>query len=121
VDELIERLRAFEGSDELGNGDFSLLSEAAAALEAAREDSERLDWLASEYIPEGLIHVESDIYDYAYEVAEENGRDEPTDADHLAGYRRMLDAARANDQGDSTMKTLASLPNDHKPPHTQKE
>ncbi len=36
MDELIERLRAFEGSDELGNGDFSLLSEAAAALEAAQ-------------------------------------------------------------------------------------
>lgn len=45
MDELIERLRAFEGSDELGNGDFSLLSEAAAALEAAREDAERYRWL----------------------------------------------------------------------------
>lgn len=30
MNELIERLRNFEGSDELGNGDFSLLSEAAA-------------------------------------------------------------------------------------------
>lgn len=39
MDDLIERLRNFEGSDELGNGDFSLLREAAAALEAAREDA----------------------------------------------------------------------------------
>ncbi len=42
MNELIERLRNFEGSDELGNGDFSLLSEAAAALEAALERAERL-------------------------------------------------------------------------------
>lgn len=33
MDDLIERLRNFEGSDELGNGDFSLLHEAADALE----------------------------------------------------------------------------------------
>ena len=39
--DLIERLRNFEGSDALGNGDFSLLHEAAAALEAAREDAEK--------------------------------------------------------------------------------
>lgn len=43
--DLIERLRNFEGSDALGNGDFSLLHEAAAALEAAREDAERYRWL----------------------------------------------------------------------------
>lgn len=36
MDELIKRLRNFEGSDALGNGDFSLLHEAADALEAAR-------------------------------------------------------------------------------------
>lgn len=41
MNDLIERLRNFENSDELGNGDFSLLHEAAAALEAAREDAER--------------------------------------------------------------------------------
>lgn len=45
MDELIERLRNFEGSDALGNGDFSLLHEAAAALEAALVDAERLDWM----------------------------------------------------------------------------
>ena len=39
--DLIERLRSFEGSDALGNGDFSLLREAAAAIEAARAESDR--------------------------------------------------------------------------------
>ncbi|MCE7031774.1 hypothetical protein LY625_03940 [Lysobacter sp. GX 14042] len=48
MSDLVERLEAFETSDELGNGDFSLLREAAAALEAAREDAERLDWLADQ-------------------------------------------------------------------------
>lgn len=37
--DLIERLRNFENSDELGSGDFSLLHEAADALEAAWEDA----------------------------------------------------------------------------------
>jgi hypothetical protein len=45
MDDLIERLRNFEGSDALGNGDFSLMHEAVAALEAAREDAERWRWL----------------------------------------------------------------------------
>lgn len=76
------------------------MSEAAAALEAAQKDSKRLDWLAIECIPEGLIHVELDIHDYACKVADENGRDEPIDADHFAGYRRMIDAARASKQRD---------------------
>src|SRR5690606_4928553 len=74
------------------------LTEAAAALEAAREDGARLDWLARQSIPEGFVHVTSDIYEYACEVADENGRDEPNDADLLAGHRRMIDAARAIDQ-----------------------
>lgn len=41
--DLVERLRNFEGSDALGNGDFSLMHEAAAALEAARMEVERLN------------------------------------------------------------------------------
>ena len=40
--DLIERLHNFEGSDELGNGDFSLLSEAAAEIERLRAEVERL-------------------------------------------------------------------------------
>jgi len=44
---LIERLRNFEGSDALGNGDFSLLHEAADALEAARKDAARYRCLSA--------------------------------------------------------------------------
>ena len=44
MDELIERLRLRAAA----HGGHKLLEEAAAALEAAREDAERLDWLARE-------------------------------------------------------------------------
>ena len=40
---LIERLRAFEGSDELGNGDFTLMADAARALEAADAMAEAME------------------------------------------------------------------------------
>lgn len=49
TDDLIERLRNFEGSDALGNGDFSLLHEAAAALEAAREDAYKVIFRIEQY------------------------------------------------------------------------
>ena len=39
---LIERLKAFEGSDELGNGDFTLIREAAAHI---RAQSAEIAWL----------------------------------------------------------------------------
>ena len=58
-EDLIERLRNFEGSDALGNGDFSLMHEAAAALEAAREDARRLDWLADRDNPIGNVQLPS--------------------------------------------------------------
>ena len=49
---LIERLKAFEGSDELGNGDFTLIREAAAHICAQSEEIARLrDGLAK--IPRG--------------------------------------------------------------------
>lgn len=48
--DLIERLSAeLVSANKHGDPDLAaLIREAAAALEAAREDSERLDWLASE-------------------------------------------------------------------------
>lgn len=46
-DDLIERLRNFEGSDALGNGDFSLLHEAADAIEAAQKDAARYRCLSA--------------------------------------------------------------------------
>ena len=65
----------------------------AAALKAAREDAERLAFLASEPVVEGFVGDEKDIYDYACDAAWESGRDEPSEADMLAGLRRMIDAA----------------------------
>lgn len=41
TDELVERLRGFEGSDDLGNGDFSVCREAADRL-ASLEERERV-------------------------------------------------------------------------------
>ena len=108
MNELIERARSEVELRKAMHGDDRshwsrsdrMMADLLAALDAARKDSERLDWLASECIPEGFVHVESDVYEYACEVAGENGRDEPIDADHFAGYRRMIDAALApNEDG----------------------
>jgi len=114
MNDLIERLRAvkWEVTDDCGRmpddpthkcvfvdmrpDDFrALLREAAAALEAAREDAKRLAFLASEPVIEGFVWVEKDIYDYACDAAWDSGRDEPNEADMLAGLRRMIDAALA--------------------------
>ena len=96
MDDLVDRLKAAwamlnDDGDEYGLCDT--LSEAAAALEAAREDAARLAFLASEPVVEGFVGDEKDIYDYACDAAWESGRDEPNEADMLAGLRRMIDAA----------------------------
>lgn len=104
MNDLIERLRRQPTVSQYANAGalFAVLiaerEEAAAALEAAREDGERLVFLASERVPEGFVGDKDDIYDYACDCAEENGRDEPNDADLIEGYRRMIDSARAIDQ-----------------------
>ncbi len=90
MSDLIERLRGQANCESPPVDD--LLREAADALEAARADAGRLD---HESIPEGFVFDKLDIYDYACDVAEESGRDEPNDADLLAGHRRMIDAAMA--------------------------
>lgn len=77
----------------------ALLREAADALESAREDAARLDWLATDGCIEGFVGVEYDIYDYACGVAEESGREEPNGSDMLAGLRRLVDAAREAHNG----------------------
>jgi len=57
-------------------------------------DTDRLRWLlAEELLPEGFNNVSKDIYEFAFEVAEEAGRDEPTDEDFLEALRRLLDCA----------------------------
>ena len=91
TDDLIARLRkaAHIEPEEVAE----LMEEAAAALEAAREDAARLAWLAIDGCVEGFVGVEYDIYDYAFGVAEESGREEPNGSDMLAGLRRLVDAA----------------------------
>ena len=71
----------------------ALLTEAAAAIEAAREDAERLAFLAREPVIEEINGVKKSIYDYAAMIAEENGRDEPNYEDYTNGMRRLIDAA----------------------------
>ena len=57
-------------------------------------DTERLRYIMEEG-PDGFVHVAKDRYEYALDVAEEEGHDEPTKSDELEGYRRMLDCAIA--------------------------
>lgn len=58
-----------------------------------RTDKERLDFLADDPIPEGFANLEMDVYEYAIQVANEAGGDEPTKEDQREGFRRMIDAA----------------------------
>ena len=55
-------------------------------------DTARLRYLMKDG-PDGFTNVEKDRYEYACEVAEENGREVPSDADELEGFRRMIDSA----------------------------
>lgn len=54
-------------------------------------DTARLAFLITEI--EGFCGVEKDRYDFASDVAAEEGREEPTAADELEGFRRLIDAA----------------------------
>lgn len=84
--------------DELSARNYELrmgLAEKTSECEQLRKDAERLAFLASEPVVEGFVGVEKDIYEYACDAAEESGRDEPSEADMLAGLRRMIDAALA--------------------------
>ena len=114
-EDLIERLRegcvlhpkrwSGDTHDDLGGSikeaaTDALMAEAAAALEAAREDAERLGWLATDGCIEGFVGVEYDIYEYACGVAEESGREEPNESDMLGGLRRLVDAARKEARND---------------------
>lgn len=50
---LVGRLREYEGSDALGNGDFSLLREAADEIERLQADAARYRWLRDDAIHHG--------------------------------------------------------------------
>ncbi len=64
-------------------------------------DTERLRYMMDEG-PDGFMHVTKDRYEYACDVAGEEGHDEPTAADELEGFRRMIDCAMAGGDRDAT-------------------
>lgn len=61
-------------------------------LEAAQKDAARL-MFACEF--DGYEGVQKDKYDYASELAERAGRDEPSKEDEINGLRALIDAAMA--------------------------
>lgn len=84
-------------------------------------DTRRLAWLANELAMDWTIGP-VDIAGLACAYAEDNGRDEPTDADILAALRRAIDTAIVLDQpqaaadaatgGEAARKTLAQAVED---------
>lgn len=59
MDDLIERLRAFEGSDALGNGDFAVCYEAAARIAALEADNARLIEALTPFAKSGDLLVQA--------------------------------------------------------------
>jgi hypothetical protein len=65
-------------------------------------DTKRLKFLMDNCYIEGFINVAKDRYEYSYEVASEEGRDEPNEADELEGFRRLIDASMENLKNERT-------------------
>lgn len=57
------------------------------------KDTDRLRYVMEACDFDGFVNVQKDRYSYAAEVAEENGRDEPTADDCLDGFRRLIDCS----------------------------
>ena len=60
-------------------------------------DTKRLVWLMNAAGIDGVVGDKKDRYDYASEVATEEGHDEPTPSDELEGFRRCIDAGMKMD------------------------
>lgn len=71
------------------------VAELRAERDALAKDAGRLDWLWRDSRVEGFTNVAGDVYDYAQDEAIDNGRDEPSEADYSAGFRKLIDAAMA--------------------------
>ena len=56
-------------------------------------DTDRLRFILENDTFHGYVHVLMDRYEYAFLVAEENGREEPNKDDEFEGFRRMIDCA----------------------------
>ncbi len=54
-------------------------------------DEQRLKFIMQDL--DSFWKVEKDRFEYAWDVAEESGRVEPTEDDLLEGFRRMVDEA----------------------------
>lgn len=54
-------------------------------------DTKRLEWLMTATGADGFLRVEKDRYEYARDVANEEGREEPNANDELEGFRRCVD------------------------------
>ncbi len=64
-------------------------------------DVKRLEWLMKVSGIEGFKNVDKDRYDYASEVAHEEGRDEPNTDDEIDGFRRCIDEAIRNNYSET--------------------
>ena len=60
-------------------------------------DSRRLRYLMDVCIVDGFEGLSKDRYEYAFEQAEKHGREEPSEADELNGFRQMIDDSMAAD------------------------
>jgi hypothetical protein len=56
-------------------------------------DAEMLCYIMEKVGLDGFVHVSKDRYEYAIDVAAQNGRVEPTTEDELIGFRRMVSCA----------------------------
>ena len=60
-------------------------------------DSRRLRYLMDICMVDGFEGLSKDRYEYAFEQAEKHGREEPSEADELNGFRQMIDDSMAAD------------------------
>lgn len=56
-------------------------------------DTERLLWVMTNTGIDGFRNVTKDRYDYATDIANGRGHDEPTKQDELDGVRMLIDTA----------------------------
>lgn len=82
----------------------ALLQEVVSEDRVEITDADRLMFV---FEVDGFVHVEKDRYDYAMDVAEENGRDEPSAHDELEGVRRLIDAAMSEEQAEQNQQLRA--------------
>jgi hypothetical protein len=87
-----------DGKITLDESDAQIIIDALnTTTPQADKDGERLFYVFSDTGIDGFTNVDKDRYEYASEVADENGRDEPNQPDEIEGIRRLIDAAMARE------------------------